>query len=898
MNKRLTQFFRIILILLISGLTVHTSFAQSGDGYTPEKIEAYKAEVQNLVDFLEFSFNTLGNPATTARDKDVIINQSFAKIFVDGEVQVEDDLDENRETLINKDVQAYLKDIDFFFKEAVFSLNVSSIDHHFKADKEIYFIVTLTRTLNAMSVTGDTVSSNRERFIEVNYDDVAQDLRIASIYTTRIDEKDEFFSWWNEMPQVWRDVIGREAFIKDTISLSKVIEINDTMAVIEYYDMKEVPVDTFLVYGSDTLHINETELVEGISRDSILLRKNFAYRLLQRIASETEIDISGNLNIRSLAPLAQMGEIRKVNCANTLIDDLSPLRNLIGIESLDCSGTAVSSLAPMQYSVSLVSLDIHSTMIADLSTIANLRGLERINLSNTPNDSLDILSELKNLSDIRFSNTFVSNIDPLINMSGLRIINFSGTYVKDLSPLRELNMIERLYFSNTAVDDLAPLSSLDKLQTIYFDSTNVTSLQALSGLIHLESIYCDNTGITGSKANKFMAENPDVLVVHESIALAKWWDSISVEWQWVFRDIVELDSIPGKEQLHHVSMVKEVNISGNKNISTLAPLRTLVYLHSLDCSNTGITDLWPLSDLVDLHMLVCSNNSINNCEGLRDLLNLEYLDISNTSIPDIQCISRIKNLDELNISNTPIQSINVFGPCSLNFIYADASGIGLNEVISFKKENPDCIIVYQTDELQAWWDALNPAWQEVFLSAAEIKNGPSKVDLQRIADLAEIDLGQRKNLESLAPLQKLYQLHSLKMNDTQISDLSPIEGILTLETLYFSDNPIKDITAIASLTNLKHLEFENTPVSNLTPLSGLGKLEILNMAGTKIKKLTEVSILFNLRQISFYNTGVKSLKPIEVLTSLEHIKCYNTRLSAKKVRKFKEILTGCEIIYY
>ncbi len=82
--------------------------------------------MQNLVDFLEYSFNTLGNAKTTVRDKDVIINQSFAKIFRDGDVQIEDDLDDNRETLINKDVQAYLKDIDFFFKEVVFSLNVSA----------------------------------------------------------------------------------------------------------------------------------------------------------------------------------------------------------------------------------------------------------------------------------------------------------------------------------------------------------------------------------------------------------------------------------------------------------------------------------------------------------------------------------------------------------------------------------------------------------------------------------------------------------------------------------------------------------------------------------------------------------------------------------------------------
>lgn len=257
MNK-LYCLIALFLIFLLPG----TSFAQ--EDISPEKIEEYKANVQNLVDFLEYPFNTLGNQKTSARDKDVIINQSYSKIFRDADVQVEDDLDDERETLINKGVQAYLKDIDFFFKEVEFSLNVSSIDYHFTADKELYFVVNLTRTLTGITVTDESVSSNKERFIEVNFDEAAQDLRIVSIYTTKIDEKDELFAWWNKMSEAWRQVLGHEAIITDTILLSNVIEINDTMAIAQYYGLKLVSVDTILVYGNDTLHIEETDTLEGI----------------------------------------------------------------------------------------------------------------------------------------------------------------------------------------------------------------------------------------------------------------------------------------------------------------------------------------------------------------------------------------------------------------------------------------------------------------------------------------------------------------------------------------------------------------------------------------------------------------------------------------------------------
>ncbi|HSG68272.1 MAG TPA: leucine-rich repeat domain-containing protein [Bacteroidales bacterium] len=897
MNRSFTRCITFSFIVL-TGILPLSSFAQGTVEYSPEKIDQYKENVRNLVSFLEFSFNTLGNPQTTARDKDVIINQSYAKIFANSDVQVEDDLDDARETLINKDVQAYLKDIDFFFKEAVFGLNISSIDHYFNDDKNIYFIVTLTRTLNATTIDGKVVSSNKERFIEVNYDDLAQDLRIVSIYTTRIDEKDELFAWWNSMSQAWRDIIGTEVFISDSTPLSKVVEINDTMAIAEYMGLKELLIDTILVYGNDTLKINETEIAEGLIRDTILLKSNYTYRLLQRIASEKEIDVSGNLYIRSLEPLSRMGEVTKVNCSNTMIDDLSPLRNLINIESLDCSGTSVTSLSPLQYSISLTNLDFSYTLVRDISPVANLRRLEKLTFAATRIDSLDKLSDLINLRDLRFDKTKVSDINPVSRMQELRIINFSGTYVSDIEPLKGLLKLERLYLSNTPVNNIEALSGLDKLQTVYLDSTNISTLQPISGLLNLESVYCDNTGITGIKASKFMAENPKVLVVHESTTLAKWWESMDNEWQQVFRKISDLKPIPTKEQLHKLSNITQIDVSGNSSIKTLAPLKEITHLSALDCSNTGISDLSPIADLVDMQWLNCSNNGISNCESIRDLINLEYLDISNTQIKDIQCISRIKRLRDLDISNTAVAKLNVFGENKLDLILADKSGVNLEEVKAFKKVNPDCIIVYQTEQLQAWWEGLNAGWKEIFTSATNIKNTPDATGLQRIADLTEIDLGQRKSLQTLSPLQKLYRLQKLKMNDTQIPDLTPISNIRSLQVLIFSDNPVQEIAPISGLLELKHLEFENTPVSDLEPITGLINLEILNMAGTQIKKLNELETLGKLRQLSFYNTSVKSLSPIEGLKNLEIVKCYNTRLNGKKVNKFGEERPGCEIIFY
>jgi hypothetical protein len=94
------------------------------------QVENYQEQVKRLMGFLEFSINTLGDPETSTREKEVIINESYLKAFLNDKVQIEDDLDENREMVTHKDVQAYLKDVDFFFKNVEINFDVQEIQVH------------------------------------------------------------------------------------------------------------------------------------------------------------------------------------------------------------------------------------------------------------------------------------------------------------------------------------------------------------------------------------------------------------------------------------------------------------------------------------------------------------------------------------------------------------------------------------------------------------------------------------------------------------------------------------------------------------------------------------------------------------------------------------------------
>src|SRR5690606_24935469 len=114
---------RQMLLLYLVMLVALESNAQNLKGEAAK----HEPKVRDMVAFLEYMLNTLGNEKTSARDKDVLITQSYTKIFRDAKVQIEDDLVEKRNVITNKDVPAYLKDVDFFFTNVKFEFHIESI---------------------------------------------------------------------------------------------------------------------------------------------------------------------------------------------------------------------------------------------------------------------------------------------------------------------------------------------------------------------------------------------------------------------------------------------------------------------------------------------------------------------------------------------------------------------------------------------------------------------------------------------------------------------------------------------------------------------------------------------------------------------------------------------------
>ena len=434
-------------LLLFCVLVVVSAKAQDKkeETLTPEELEEYQLRVNQLVSFLEFSLNTIGDPSTLRKEKDIIINESFLKAFRDGKVQIEDDLVEFRETPTNKDVQAYFKDVDFFFKGVKFKFDVQSIDSYLNEEGKTYFRVTMNRHLAGLKFAGDSLITDLTRYMEVNLDLAQKDLKIVSLYTTRLSQREDLTNWWNGLDDKWKNIFGANVPLSDSLQLNQVDFINDTTLVTPMGEI-EVPISTI-------------------------------FNSLKRASGIETLDLSARVDINNLEPVSRMENLKTLRIAQTPISDLTPIRNLTKLEILDASNTMLSDLSPLQYFSSLKELNISGTLVSNLIPITGFETLERLNLSNTQILDFKALANLTALKDLRLASSNITDLSIVQSLSNLETLIISNTSIADLSALAGHPNLAELFCDNTPVSSLLELKKMPKLQRDYMDNTRTRLYQ-------------------------------------------------------------------------------------------------------------------------------------------------------------------------------------------------------------------------------------------------------------------------------------------------------------------------------------------------------------------------------------------------------------------------------------
>lgn len=774
--------------------------AQTIKGYTKDQIAEFSTKVEDQILFLEFLLNTVGNAQTSARDKDVIIRESYLKIFRDEKVQVEDDLLLDRKVVTNKDVTAYLKDIEFFYKNVEFKFKIREVKPGQKENGEVFFLASLDRTLTATGMNGEKITNTKPRFVEVNLQDASQELKIVSIYTTKVSRDEELKTWWNGLPLAWK------SYFKGRFSLG--------------------------------------------ATDSATMD------MLYRFVSIDSLNLSGNKDIQSLSPLSELRDLKVIDISNTRIKNLGPISNVTFLESLNISNTPTSDIQFIKYSDRLKSLDISFTKVDSINELLNLKSLLALKAQKTPIMSFGVINEFKNLEELDLRESGFNNAENIKDLRNLKKLDLAKNYLINFSSLSGLNSLQALDLSETNLQDLGPLTGMTQLEFLDITKTQVSDLQAIASLPNLKKVSADETQISPIVADNFVRQHPDVLLIHHVKDLESWWEALSAAWKSRLKQInprITSDQ-PGIEILTQTVTISRLDLSG-ADIESLNPITRFVNLNELNFSdNPSIIDLLPLSEVKTLTKIAGKNTGVSDLAVLQELKELTEIDLEGSPVQTIKSILNLPKLSYLNVNGSAIFKEEVpeilLQRPDLTLVYRteelsnwwgnlDSSWKDLLRRQFSLPEGPT------TEQLHRLTSLAELKFERV--SVSDLSALPIFVNVRKL-EIFDAPI------RSISHISGLPQLTHLKLSQIPVVDFLPISSLSKLNELDLSNTAVEDLEALSSLFELKKLNLSGTNLKSLKGLESLFSLEELDVASTNLRSLKPIEALSNLKKLSCFNT--------------------------------------------
>jgi Leucine-rich repeat (LRR) protein len=749
---------------------------------TDPELKQHEQKVKDMVAFLEYVLNTLGNNSTSARDKDVLITESYTKIFRDAKVQVEDDLVEKRNVITNKDVQAYLKDVDFFFDNIKFEFKIKDIQGKVNANDKLFYKVSLIRNIQGMTAEGKAINNTIPRYIEVNYDPNDKDLKIVSIYTNEFNEKTALTNWWKELSFEWQSIFKQK------------------MNVL-----------------SDSMQLND----------------------IKNVIALDALDLSGNSYIQDIEPLTQLVDLQHLDLSGTSITDITPLRNLTGLTSLNLSNTNVEDLSALKYSDKLLDLNISNTLVSDISVFEKFVNLEHLEMKNTSVTDFTMLQNLTQLKYLSLENSQILDITPLGSLTMMGELNLSRTGIVNLSPLSAMKSLALLDLDSAKFTDISIMKNLEGLEVLSVNYTTISNLSPLQDLKKLERIYCDHTLVNRDLADAFMASNPEVLVIFDSEDLRGWWNTLPAEWKTVLSGTAKIQINPTKEELAQVTNIDSINVSDNASVLDLEPLKKLPKLRSVVAAKTPIKDLTPLKDHRDIRVLDISNTNVTDISAISHMSKLTLLKADNSDIQNLEALTNLPSLKSV------YACLVVYKTSTLEQWW-DALPDAWKQVFQTqvpirpksRSEDLHRLIELETihfkDAPVTELTSLGP-----FVRIKELDfSGTGISDMSPLTTIKSLKSLHATNspIRVLAPLSSITTLEDLDISNTPVEDLRPIRPLENLKVFNCSGTQVSSLTSLEQLF-LESIDFSNTSVKNMDALFGM-PLKTLKCYNTRVSSKT------------------------------------------------------------
>jgi hypothetical protein len=791
MVARLALFLSVLTLpFLEASSQVTTLSSDSIDAATMD-------ELAGILSLYQYMLNTLGAPSTPVRAKETIINESYLKIFMDSAVQVEDDLITERTVVLNKSIQGYLRDVDFFFKEVRFDFSQVTYTKGVDESGDSYYEIKYVATLTLRDQADSLIVRNQDRFLEVNQDD-KEGLKIVSNYTTQADPTQIAKDWWMSIDSIWQT-----------------------------HFMTLVDQDT----------VDDSTLSRLIQLDSLSL--------------------AGMQQIRDLTPLLQLRGLRYLDLGGTSILDISPIRYAANLQYLDLSRTSIDSLQVLQYLTHLKTLHLNYTHLLSGPTLSYASEVEVLSLSGAVLSSYTYLGDLDRLKELDLSGSSIVEVgDWLLRLRHLQSLNLANTQVGYINLSGELPDLHFIDLSGTSIQNLGFVKQLSMLKSLNINHTPISTLKPASGHLSLKKIFADFTNISETEVQQFMTSNQGIVVLTQTDQLLSWWNDLDSTWQ---RSLTELGNIRPNmlvECLIPFLQSDTLNLI-NHGLTDPSPLSRFSQLRFLDISGNEFEDLAFCQTLSHLSVLVANRTPLSSFKGLEYALKLEKIVANETGIQNLLALSGLPNLTYLAMDGSQVADVEWIDFLrrrpSLQAVYC-------TEILEKWWDNLDYTLKENLKPMLGIYRPEN-LHQLVRSKSLELLEPNAEMLSQlSVFQWLETLTVRRASATFIPDLSGIGNLTKLNWIEGPLNSLFSLRHLPGLTSLNISNTAVTDLQDLAIFTSLTYLDCSSTPIKSLKPIRNLAQLKTLNISNTRVWQLNWLYDIRGMESLICYNSKVSDKK--------------------------------------
>ena len=634
---------------------------------------------------------------------------------------------------------------------------------------------------------------------------------------------------------------------------------------------------------------DSTKIGSLTSLTTLNLSRNFLYTFSESYTKLTELNFlvlndlqkeygGTNINGESLAALTKLTHL-EIN--DSFLYNASDIADLINLEELSMSHlrSNFNSLSFLTSFTQLKSLNISSNnSIGDLTALSQLTALEELNITYTGASDYSPLSTLVNLKKLFMVNSLYNNeldVADLTNLTALTDLDISGfKTIKNLDSLSIFTQLKALYIAQIDTAAINFLTDLTQLNIL-----DVSGNRRLGDITPLENL------VNLTELDLSLSTNLDNIMSLSKLTLLTKLNISSL-----YNKTIDLTPISFMPNL------KELRINEN-SLSNLDSLSNLEHLERLELDAANLTELFDFTKLVNLSILKArqnqlanvdellnakqltilaldSNYQLENIDGLANLTKLEYLNLNQSrKITTLSSLENLTSLTELYVSYlyslTDVSSLFSLPKLRLMQFYGD-SLVLCDDFDQLEQLYPDAQISRSYNCME------QPLDESLFTDQNLLSCVKSRST--DIADIRDIYCGYNQ-IESLAGIEQLTAMTSLRINNNNISDMSPLDALTSLTNLNITDNNISDLSPLAELTSLRSLVLSQNKINDISPLANLNQLTSIALNNNEISNLPDFTKLTKLQTLELTNNQINDLSAMSALTALRTVYLANNQIN-------------------